>query len=337
MQFVPSNTKDIQGCYKGKKVLLTGGSGFIGSHLVKALLRAGADVTVVVRYLSEMRNVRLSGFWKSLNILEADIRNQDSLTQLHDLSFDVIFHLGAYNHVGQSFLNVSEVMDVNAKGTANFIDACRNYGRFVYTSTSEVYGLQESVPFVETMEPHPISPYAISKYAGELYCRMKYHIGNNPIVIIRPFNVFGPYQSTKAIIPELIIKCLRGEPVETTEGKQTREFNFVENIIEGFLRCGMVEGLEGQVINVAEGHEIAVRDLAASIHRLSNSKSDLRIGALPYRPTEIWRMYADATKAKQLLGWEVRVPFQVGLQRTIEWYKEYLAEFDDKSSSLNSL
>lgn len=337
MQFIPSTIEDVRSYYQNKSVLITGSSGFIGSHLTKALIKAGANVTALVRYSSEIRNVRLSNVWKNIRILEGDIRNQDSLSQLHSETFDVVFHLAAYNHVGQSFLHVGEVFDVNAKGSANLIDACRDYGRFVYTSTSEVYGKQASVPFIETMEPHPISPYSVTKYAGELYCRMKLEMKELPIVIIRPFNTFGPYQSAKAIIPELIIKCLKGEPVETTEGKQTREFNYVENIVDGFLRCGIVEGIDGEVINIAEGHEVAICDLTRAIHRLTESKSDLRIGAIPYRPTEVWRMYADAEKARSLLGWEVQIPFEEGLRRTIEWYHRYITEFDDPHSTLNQL
>src|SRR3989338_6704694 len=158
---------------KNKKVLVTGGAGFIGSSLVRRLVEEKADVSVLVRYNSKIDNVRLSPLWEKLDIIEGDIRNTDSLKQLEKKGFDVVFHLAAYNHVGHSFTHVSECFDVNAKGTANLLDAFQGDCRFIYTSTSEIYSLQETVPFNEEMNPRPISPYSISKYAGELYCRMK--------------------------------------------------------------------------------------------------------------------------------------------------------------------
>jgi UDP-glucose 4-epimerase len=337
MQFVSSKTKNIINYYNNKSILITGASGFIGSHLTKKLIEADAKVTILVRYTSEIRNIRLSNLWQKVEIIEGDIRNHDSLVQLKSKRFNIIFHLAAYNHVGQSFLHVSEVFDVNAKGTANLIDACEGYSRFVYTSTSEVYGKQEHVPFIETMDPHPISPYAVTKYSGELYCRMKSQMDKLPIVIIRPFNTFGPYQSSKAIIPELIIKSIKGKPIETTKGKQTREFNYVDNIVDGFLRCGIVRNIEGEVINVAEGFEISIFDLVQTIHKLTRSLSELRVGAIPYRPTEIWRMVAGAKKAKELLGWKSNTPFIKGLKMTIEWYRRFIAEFDNPKSDLNQL
>jgi nucleoside-diphosphate-sugar epimerase len=306
----------------GKRVLVTGASGFIGSHLTHRLLSEGASVAVMARYGNVVKSERLKDCWDGLTIIEADLRNRGALAAIHQFSPQVVFHLAAYNHVGQSFTQVEECFDVNAKGTANLLDACAECERFVYTSTSEVYGFQDSVPFIETMCPEPISPYSITKYAGELYCRMKQRIGGTPsIVIVRPFNVYGPYQSDKAIIPELILNCLRGLPIRTTPGEQTREFNYVDDIVHGLVRAGEVEGpIEGPV-NIAAGEEVAIRDLVRKIGQLTSTKSDLQIGALPYRPTEIWRMYADNTRARQLLGWQPRVPLEDGLARTVEWFR----------------
>lgn len=308
---------------KNKKVLVTGGSGFIGSHLVNRLLKEGADVTVMSRYNSVEENIRLKDVWNQINVVEADLRDIDSLRQLNDIKPEIIFHLAAYNHVGASFVHVSEVFDVNAKGTANLLEAYGDYELFIYTSTSEIYGLQEGFPFKESFDPKPISPYAISKYAGELYCRMKQHISKNSIAVLRPFNVFGPYQSTKAIIPELIISCLKGKTIKTTEGKQTREFNFVDNIIDGFILAAKNKKAIGHVINVGSGKDISIRDLVKKIAEMTNSKSKLDIGALPYRPTEIWKMATDNTRAKEILGWEPKVSFEEGLKRTIEWFRSH--------------
>jgi len=322
---------------KNKRILVTGGAGFIGSHLTRNLVSKGADVTVLVKYKSIIDNVRLSSFWNNINIKEVDLRNLDSLSQLKNQNFDIVFHLAAYNHVGDSFLHVNESLMSNAIATANLLESGIEYGRFIYTATSEVYGFQKNVPFSENSQPFPISPYAIGKYAGELYARMKRHQSDMPILVIRPFNTFGPYQSDRAVIPELIIKCLRGLPIETTLGKQTREFNYIENIIKGFLLMAQVEPIPDEVINVGSGEEIAIRDLVKKIHKLCDSNSELRIGSISNRPTEIWRMFADNQRAQDLLDWKPSVPFEEGLKKTILWFKKYLDVYYAPSSSLNQL
>lgn len=310
----------------GERVLVTGGSGFIGSHLVHRLLDEGAHVGLMVRYGNVVKNERVRDVWDRLTVFEADLRNRGALAAVRDFAPAVVLHLAAYNHVGESFRQVEECFDVNAKGTANLLDAVDGVARkFVYVSTSEVYGHQAGVPFVETMCPDPISPYAITKYAGELYCRLKQRVGGNPrVVVVRPFNAFGPYQSAKAIIPELIINCLRGLPIRTTKGEQTREFNFVANLVDGMVAAARHDGpIEGP-INLAAGEEVAIRDLVRTIAELTETKSDIQVGALPYRPTEIWRMYADATRAREVLGWTPRVSLRDGLKITVDWFRNHL-------------
>ena len=320
-----------------KRILVTGGAGFIGSNLTRRLVSLGAEVDVIVKYKSIIDCVRLSSIWQQVGVIEADLRNIDSLRQLKSRRYDVIFHLSAYNHVGDSFLHVNEALLSNAVATANLMEFAPEYGRFVYTSSSEVYGFQESVPFQESFMSNPISPYAIGKYAGELYARMKGLQTKRPIVCVRPFNTFGPYQSERAVIPELIIKCLRGAVVETTEGKQTREFNYVDNIVDGFLAVADIDTAPDKVINIGMGQEIAICDLVRKIHELTDSKSELRIGALPDRDTEIWRMCAGNTRAREMLGWQPAVSFDEGLKRTIDWFRRYVKVFYDASSPLNNL
>ena len=321
----------------GKQVLVSGASGFIGSHLIRLLIEEGAEISVIVRYGSIEHNVRLSYCWEKMRIIEADIRNIESLSPLRAEKFDFIFHLAAYNHVGNSFLHVGEAIETNCTGTTNLLETVQDYGKFIYISTSEVYGQQEPIPFVEDMYPHPNSPYAVGKYAGELYSLMKQRQSNSPIVVIRPFNAFGPYQSTRAVIPELIDKCLRGVPILTTEGKQTREFNFVTDLSEGMLLAALSDNVVGEIINLGTGKDIAIRDVATLIHKKTNSKSELRIGALSSRPNEIWKMSSDATKAKEILGWEPKVTFEEGLDATIEWFHKYLKVYYDMDSPLVSL
>ena len=322
---------------KNKNILVTGGAGFIGSHLTRRLLKLGAEVSVVVKYKSIIDNIRLSSIWDDIKIIEADLRNIDSLRQFEKQSYEIIFHLAAYNHVGDSFLHVNESLMSNTVATANLLEFAPDFDRFVYTATSEVYGYQEEVPFREDFTPYPISPYAIGKYAGELYARMKQHQTQKNIVSIRPFNTFGPYQSDRAIIPEIIIRCLRGLPIKTTEGKQTREFNYIENIVDGFLAISKISSPPKQPINIGLNQEIAIRDLVLKIHELSGSKSELKIGTLPNRDTEIWRMCADNSMAHSILGWEPKISFEEGLKSTIEWFSKYLEVFYDSSSAVNQL
>jgi len=323
--------------FKDKKVLITGGSGFFASHLTKKMQAAGAQVYVMTKYKSVIDNIRLVRIWDEIIPIEADIRNADSLAQVKDIQPEYIFHFAAYNHVGDSFLHVLESLNSNAIGTANLFEAYDGYEKFVYIDTSEAYGYQKEVPFVETMTPFPTSPYAIGKYTGELYARMKHHVNKLPIVIVRPFNVFGPYQSPKAIIAEMIIKCLNGETIKSTEGIQTRDFNYVENLVDGVVMASLEAKCIGEVINIGSGEEITIKDLILTIHRLTNSTSELQIGALPYRPTEIWRMMADSKKANELIGWKPAISFEEGLSRTIEWYKKYIEVYVSSNSALRNL
>jgi UDP-glucose 4-epimerase len=313
---------------KRKRVLITGGSGFIGSHLVHRLLADGAEVAVTLRYGNVMKNERLRDCWDDLRIIEADLRNRGALACIGEFAPEVVFHLAAYNHVGQSFVQVEECFDVNAKGTANLLDTCgSSVEKFLYMSTSEVYGYQTELPFLESMCPQPISPYAITKYAGELYCQMKQRIGGErSLVILRPFNTFGPYQSAKAVIPELIVNCLRGGPIKTTKGEQTREFNYVSNVVDALVMAAEHNEQINGPLNIAAGEEVRICDLVHKIAELTGARGQLEVGALAYRPTEIWRMYADSTRARELLGWKPEVCLEDGLKRTVDWFREYYRE-----------
>ncbi len=314
---------------QGKRVLVTGGSGFIGSHLVNRLVAEGCEVAVMVRYGNVMRCERLRYLWDKLTIIEADLRNRGSLEAMCDFKPEIVYHLAAYNHVGESYRQVEECFDVNGKGTANLLDVAQKCaGKFLYLSTSEVYGPQQVVPFVETMTPEPISPYSTTKYAGELYCRMHQKIRSSiPVVVVRGFNAYGPYQSSKAIIPELIVNCLHGNPIRTTAGEQTREFFYVGNLVDGIVAASMHPEPIHEVMNIAAGEEVRIRDLVKKIAEITETKSSIEIGALPYRPTEIWRMAGDNTRAKRILGWEPRVFLDEGLRITVDWFREYLKGF----------
>jgi UDP-glucose 4-epimerase len=249
----------------------------------------------------------------------------DALVQHADPK--IVLHLGAYTHVGKSWERVDECIQTNIHGTVNLLQALSrsDYQRFVYTSTSEVYG-DIPVPFREDAAVNPNSPYSVSKYAGERFCRMLYRGNDWPIVAVRPFNGYGPAQSPDRIIPEIIVKALRKERLRMTQGRQTREFNFVEDLVEGFLRAATVSDIEGEVFNIGGGEEVSMRDLAETILGLMGNPIEAEFGALPERPTEIWSMRSDATKARDRLGLPAFRPLHEGLAPTIEWYRQELGQ-----------
>ena len=245
----------------------------------------------------------------------------------------VVFHLGAYTHVGKSWERVDECIQTNVHGTVNLLQALSRseYERFVYTSTSEVYG-DVSVPFQEDARVEPLSPYAVSKYAGERFCRMLWRGRSWPIVVVRPFNAYGPAQSPDRVIPEIIVKALLRDRLAMTEGLQTREFNYVEDLVDGFVRAATVTGVEGEVFNVGGGEEISMRDLAKTILELMGDPISPEFGALPERPTEIMSMRSDVSKARSVLGLPDGRPLRDGLEATISWYRHEL----EKAGSLFS-
>ena len=223
----------------------------------------------------------------------------------------VVFHLGAYTHVGKSWERVDECVQVNVQGTVNLLQALAPFGcdRFVNVGTSEIYG-DVDVPFREAGPVNPISPYSVAKYAAERYCRMFVQGREWPIVMVRPFNAYGPWQTPDRVIPEIIGRALRGEPLRMTQGRQTREFNFVEDLVDGMVRASLAPGAVGEVVNLGCGEEVSMRDLAVLLLRLLGDPVEAEFGALPDRPTEIWRMRADNSKARELLGWTPTTSFE---------------------------
>jgi UDP-glucose 4-epimerase len=236
-----------------------------------------------------------------------------------------VFHLGAYTHVGKSWDRVDECIQTNVHGTVALLQALdrTEYQRMVYTSTSEVYG-DIDVPFQEDAAANPLSPYSVSKYAGERFCRMLHRGRGWPVVVVRPFNAYGPAQSPDRVVPEIIVKGLRKERLLMTQGRQTREFNYVDDLVDGFLRAATVPGVEGEVFNLGGGEELSMRNLARTVLHLMGDPVEPELGALPDRPTEIWSMRSDPTKARERLGLPEFRPLIEGLKPTIAWYRHEL-------------
>ena len=305
------------------KILVTGGSGFICSHLVNKLVNSCYEVAITTKYDSIYENIRLFNVWKNIKVIECDLRHSNSIEKINKFKPKVIFHLAAYNDVKGSFSNYNEALESNIIGNANLLENLKNYSQFIYISTSEVYGHQNNkFLFEENMKVHPISPYSIGKYSGELYAQMHMKHLQKPIKILRPFNVFWETQSEKAVIPELIKKFIRNQTVKITKGKQTREFNYVGNTVNFLIEAMKNKKFFHDIVNISDGNEISIKLLAKKIQKLTASKSQLIIGGLPERKTEIHRMKASTVKMKNFIGSKKLFTFDEGLKKTIAWYKK---------------
>jgi UDP-glucose 4-epimerase len=314
----------------GARVLVTGASGFIGSHLTRRLVADGAEVHALTSAVSSVYPPRLVPLRADINLHEGNLNDRGVLHALaRAVRPDVVFHLGAYTHVGKSWERVDECVQTNVAGTVNLLYALEDtgYRRFVYTGTSEIYGGID-VPFREDAAVEPCSPYAASKYAGERFCRMLHRSRGWPIVLLRPFNAYGPGQSPDRVIPEIIVRALEKRDLRMTAGRQTREFNYVEDLVDGFVRAAVTPGIEGELFNLGCEDEVAIADLATRVLALMGDPIAPEIGALPERPGEILRMRSDSAKAREMLGWAARVPLDDGLWHTIAWYEQELRKPD---------
>lgn len=307
---------------QGRRVLVTGAGGFIGSHVTRSLLAAGAEVYAMSSSVSSLLPVRLADIAADIRIVEANVADRSAMDAMaRAVKPEMVAHLAAFTHVGKSFRRVDESLTTNIHGTVNLLLALNGeYERFVYTGTSEIYG-DVPTPFREDARVNPVSPYSVSKYAGERYCLMFHQAYGWPVVCLRPFNAYGPWQTPDRIVPEIILTALQGRELLTTQGTQTREFNFVTDLADGFVAALTAPEVDGQVINLGCGQDIAIRDLTRRVLDLMGNPIEARIGALPHRPTEIWSMYCDNTRARELLGWRPAHTLEEGLSATIDWYR----------------
>jgi nucleoside-diphosphate-sugar epimerase len=311
---------------RDKHVLVTGGAGFIGAHLVQRLVADGADVHVLTSEVSSLFPGRLLEIKNKITVHEGNVVDRSAMDSVaRNVRPQVIYHMAAFTHVGKSWTRVDECIQTNVQGTVSLLQALHEVGyeRFLNFGTSEIYG-DIPAPFQEDAIVNPISPYAVSKYSAERFCRMFHRSYGWPLVMLRPFNAYGPGQTPDRVIPEIIARAFRGQELAMTQGLQTREFNYVEDLVDGFVRAAVTPGIEGEVINIGCGEDISMRDLATTILDLMGNPITPKFGALPERPAEIMEMRCDNTKARALLGWEPKHSLAEGLAKTIEWYKTEL-------------
>lgn len=318
----------------GKKVLVTGADGFIGSHLTEHLVRSGVNVRAFVYYNSfnswgwlddsapDIRN--------ALDVFAGDIRDPHGVrTAMKDC--DVVLHLAALIAIPYSYHSPDTYVDTNVKGTLNVVQAARDLGveRVVHTSTSEVYGTARFVPITEA---HPLqgqSPYSASKIGADQMALSFHDAFATPVSVIRPFNTYGPRQSARAVIPTIITQIAAGaRQLKLGALHPTRDFNYVEDTVKGFVAVAECDAAMGRVINVGSNYEISVGDTARLIAEIMGREVEFISDDQRLRPaaSEVERLWADNQLARELTGWAPAYPgvegLRRGLERTIDWFQQ---------------
>ncbi len=317
--------------WQGKQVLVTGAGGFIGSHLVERLVTEGANVRAFVRYNSrgDAGLLRLSPkeVTQKIQIVAGDIRDADAIHKAVE-GCQVVFHLGALISIPYSYLHPLEVAEANVMGTLNVLLACNRLkvDRLIHTSTSEVYGTALRVPIDED---HPLqgqSPYSASKIGADKLAESFHCAYSLPVVTVRPFNTFGPRQSTRAVIPTIITQALAKSVIRLGNLESTRDFTYVDDTVDGFVKAAETPGVEGKTMNLGTGSEIKIGTLVEKIIHLTGSSAQIEIDTSRLRPadSEVQRLLSNNSLAAKTIGWMPQTSFDDGLKKTIEWLKDHL-------------
>jgi dTDP-glucose 4,6-dehydratase len=319
-----------------KRVLVTGAGGFVGSHVVEALIRDGWDVRAFLRYTSEASrgwlNELPSDVQQHIEFIHGDVRDADIVTRAAD-GCRRMYHLAALIGIPYSYESPSAYVQSNIVGTLNVLNAARGLGdgleRLVHTSTSECYGTALSVPISESHPLQAQSPYAASKMSADKLAESFHRSFGLRVATIRPFNVFGPRQSMRAVIPTIIAQCLSSDVVRIGNLDATRDFTFVEDMARGFLAVGDCAAAEGRVLNIGTGTDHTIRDVYERVCRLVGRRPALHVDDARVRPanSEVERLLADASLAHSLTGWAPQHNFDEGLRKTIAWIEHNLQRF----------
>lgn len=311
--------------------MVTGAGGFIASHLVEALDGAGAAVRAFARYTSrrDIGSLRLlpPDRLARLELVFGDLRDAEAVARACR-GIDTVFHLGAVVSVPYSFDHPREAIETNVTGTLNVLLASRDQRvqKVVHASTSEIYGTALYVPIDERHQLQGQSPYSASKIGAEKIAQSFHCAYGLPLAVIRPFNTYGPRQSARAVIPSIITQALTRDEVRLGNLDPRRDFTFVADTVDAFMRVGACPQAVGQEINVGSGAEISIGELASKIIRLVERDVRIATDRRRERPggSEVGRLVSDAGKAARLLGWGPKVHLEEGLKRTIDWISDHL-------------
>jgi NAD dependent epimerase/dehydratase len=320
--------------WQGKQVLVTGAGGFIGSHLVDELLQKGADVTAFVHYNARndwgMLEGRYSDKTPNLTVIAGDVT--DTLFVRKAVAGkEYVFHLAALIGIPYSYVAPESYINTNIKGTLNVMQACLDddVTRVVHTSTSEVYGTAQYTPI---NEKHPLqgqSPYSASKIGADKIAESFHCSFGLPVTTIRPFNTFGPRQSTRAVIPTIITQALTGKTVKLGSLTPIRDLTYVADTAAGFIKFAESKKTLGMTVNTGSGHGVTIGELAEIILRQVNPKAKIICEEKRIRPekSEVMELLCDNRCAKDLAGWKPTYTLEQGLSLTIDWMKEHIASY----------
>lgn len=315
--------------WAGVRVTVTGGEGFIGSTLVERLVEAGADVTALTLYDPLGRPGWLDpAIHREVRVLPGDVRDPNRVFEAV-AGCEVVFHLAALIGIPYSYVAPDSYVQVNVQGTQNVANAClrADVGRLVHTSTSETYGTARTVPIAEDHPLQPQSPYSASKIGGDMMALSFHHAFELPVAVVRPFNTYGPRQSTRAVIPTILSQLHGGaEVVELGSTTPTRDFNYVDDTVAGFLAVAACDRAVGEVVNIGSGREIAIGDLVALLVTITGSEAEVVVDEDRLRPagSEVERLLCDNRRAREWAGWVPEISLEEGLTRTSEWVRANL-------------
>ena len=307
-------------------MLVTGAGGFIGGHLVDRLVRDGARVRALVRYNS--RNERGTLDWMppetvaDVDVVLGDLRDAESVSRAAE-GCEVVFHLGAQIAIPYSYVNPRDYVETNVSGTLNVALAAQAHGveRVVQTSTSEVYGTAQQVPITEEHPLEPGSPYAATKVAADKLMDSFHRSFGLPVVILRPFNTYGPHQSARAVIPTIISQALAGDTLRLGSLDPRRDLTFVTDTVDGFVRAAGSDGAVGRTVQLGTEHDVSVGDIVQTVGELLGKELKVTQDPDRVRPekSEVMRLISSPRLAGELLGWTPQVSLEEGLRRTIDW------------------